>query len=79
MSKKPIASSIVFEEPEQCYDIQKAVDIKTIKMKPRLVALSNFSKETPRDELLLRANDAYTNVILENSKSEREQELELKK
>ena len=48
-------------------------------MKPRLVGLSNFSKETPRDEMLLKVNDAYTNVMLENTKTSRELELKLTK
>ena len=55
------------------------MDMKTTRNKPRSIALSNFGKERSRDDLLLNTNDAYANVKLENTREERELEIEAKK
>ena len=41
-------------------------------MKPRAVVLADFNRTQPRDDKLYRTNDAYANVILENTREERE-------
>ena len=55
------------------------MEVKTTRNKPRSIALSNFGKEQARDDLLLKTNDAYANVILENTREDRELEIEAKK
>ena len=62
-------------EPEDSYDYRNAVEAHTTKTKPKTVALANFKKQQSRDDKLLRSTDGYANVILENSKEERELEL----
>lgn len=46
----------------------KATEIKTTRNKPRLVSLADFSKQKSRDNMLLKTSDAFTNVLLENTK-----------
>jgi|Transcript_23146 hypothetical protein len=79
MTKRGAASPITTETPEDCYDYAKAMDVKTVKNKPRSVALANFGKQQARDDMLLKTSDAYANVLLENTKDERELEIEAKK
>ena len=62
-------------EPEDSYDYRNAVEAHTTKTKPKTVALTNFKKQQSRDDKLLRSTDAYQNVMLENTKDERELEL----
>lgn len=79
MTKKQAATQIENETPEDCYDYDKAIEVKTIKTKPRIIGLTNFSKAKSRDEMLLNSNDAFANVILENTREERAEELRSKK
>ena len=79
MTKRQANSQVTTETPEDCYDYAKAMDVKTVKNKPRSIALSSFAKQQPRDEMLLKTSDAYANVLLENTKDERELEIEAKK
>ena len=72
MTKKPVATTVDTEQPEDCYDYGKAIEVKTTKTKPKLIGLSNFGKTSARDDMLLKTNDAYQNVLLENTKEERE-------
>jgi hypothetical protein len=53
-----------------CMDTDQAVDTKTNRLKPRTKNLSNF-KATPRNDIMLQG-DRYKNVLLENSREERE-------
>ena len=46
----------------------KATEVKTHRMKPRSIALADFKNTTARDNQLLKTSDAYTNVLLENTK-----------
>ena len=79
MTKRQAAETITTETPEDSYDYAKAVEVKTTRTKPRSIALTNFDKQKSRDDMLLKTSDAYCNVILENSKEERELEIEAKK
>ena len=79
MTSKPVSTKVDTEKPEDCYDYAKAIEVKTTKTKPKLVGLSNFGKEKPRDDLLLNTTDGYQNVLLENTKAERELQIEAKK
>jgi len=72
MTNKPVATTIITEAPEDCYDYSKAIEVKTTRTKPKLIGLSNFGKHKARDDLLLNTTDAHTNVLLENTKEERE-------
>lgn len=75
MANRTTVSGADYEMPEDSYDIMKATEIRTQKVKPRSIVLADFGKTSARDEMLLRTNDAYANVQLENTKEERELEL----
>ena len=57
----------------------RAIETKTMKVKPRTVSLADFNKTQARDDKLLRTSEAYANVILENSREEREVEIKANK
>ena len=63
------------ECPEDSYDIMKAIDMKTQKLKPRSIVLADFGRTTARDEKLLNITDGYVNVKLENTREDRELEI----
>ena len=44
MTKREAASPVVTETPEDSYDYAKAMDIKTVKGKPRQIILADMSK-----------------------------------
>ena len=75
MTHRPVVSPHMNETPEESYDHMKAIDVKTHRNKPRSVALSDFTKTKSRDDMLITTTDAYANVILENSKEDREVEI----
>ena len=54
MTNRPVVDSVQNETPEESYDHMKAVAVKTGTLKPRSVALSNFSKVKGRDDKLWR-------------------------
>ena len=72
MTKREAAQPIKNEQPEDSYDHMKAIDYKTQRAKPKAVMLSNFEKSRARDDALFRTSDAFANVLLENTKEERE-------
>ena len=47
----------------------------TVRNKPRAVTLSNFGKQKARDDMLFKTSDAFANVLLENTREEREVEI----
>ena len=57
------------------YDPMKATEVATHKLKPKSIALADIGKTKARDDLLLKTSDAFANVLLENSKDEREVEI----
>lgn len=61
------------------YDYEEAVNALTIKTKPRTRMLTNLTRQLPRDEMLLNTTDMFANVKLENSKDEREAEIQARK
>ena len=75
MTNRPVVNPNLHQEPEDSYDQMKATEIKTQRNKPRSVALADFQKTQARDDKLLRTNDAYANVELENTKEQRELEI----
>ena len=79
MTNRTAAGSVDHEIPEDSYDIMKAIEVKTQRMKPRSIILADFGKTSPRDDLLLKTSDAYVNVQLENTKEEREVEIQARK
>ncbi len=79
MTKREAASPVVQEQPEDCYDYAKAMDVKTVKGKPRQIVLANMSKQYARDDIMLKTSDAFVNVQLENTKEDRELEIQAKK
>lgn len=72
MTERVAAMPIKNEQPEDCYDYSKAVEVKTVRTKPRAIALADFNRQVSRDDSLLKTSDAYANVLLENTKEERE-------
>ena len=50
-----------------------------MKMKPKTRVLTNFKRQTARDEAILNTTDMYKNVQLENTKEEREVEIQARK
>lgn len=79
MTQRPANSSVISETPEDSYDYAKAMDIKTTKAKPRQIMLTNMGKISGRDDLMLKTSDAFHNVQMENSKEDRELEIQAKK
>lgn len=79
MGRRDVADPGQHVTPEDCYDYGNAVTAKTRSIKPRTVALSNFTKQKSRDEMLLKTSDAYANVLLENSREDRELEIQARK
>ena len=75
MTNRTVVNSVDHAMPEDSYDIMKAIEAKTHRMKPRSIALANFKTTTARDEKLLKTSDAYVNVLLENTREERENEI----
>ena len=76
---RKVAQIVTEEQPEDCYDYAKAIEVKTTRTKPRSIALSNFSKQLARDDIMLNTSDAFKNVLLENTKQDRELEIQAKK
>jgi len=60
---------------ESCISIEKAVEAKTERFRPRFVNLTNFKKQSPRDDKILKQNDRWVNIELENTKEEREAQM----
>jgi hypothetical protein len=79
MTNRAVASPHQNETAEDSYDHMRAIETKTTKTKPRSIALSNFGKTSARDDLMLKQSDAYANVLLENTKEEREVEIAARK
>jgi len=46
------------------------------KVKPKNISLQSVSKQLPRDEKLYRQDDRWSNIMLENTKEEREIEIQ---
>ena len=79
MTSNPVASRVINEAPEDSYDQMKAVESKTMRNKPRSVALTDFVKQQARDEGRMNTTDAYANVKMENTREERELEIQARK
>lgn len=65
--------------PETSYDYSKAMVAKTNTIKKRVLSVADFGRSSPRDDIMLKQTDAYKNVMLENTKEEREYEVKAKK
>ena len=79
MANRTVVNSVDHKTPEDSYDIMKAIEVKTHRMKPRSIVLTDFKNTTARDEKLLKTSDAYVNVLLENTREEREIEIQARK
>ena len=55
-----------------CINIEKAIDAKTHRFKPKQINLTNFKLTRARDESMLKTDDRWYNTQLENTKEERE-------
>lgn len=64
---------------EDSIDYKKAIEARTRTIKKREISLAMFDKNCPRDDIMLQTTDMYKNVLLENSKHERELELQARK
>jgi len=78
-SVRDVSTHVIPEAPEDSYDIAKAAEVKTTRTKPRSIALANFSKQRPRDDLLHTQTDALANVLLENTREQREFQIQAKR
>ena len=65
--------------PEASYDYKKAIEARTRTTKARVVSMADFDKNSPRDDILLQQTDMYKNVMLENTKEERELEIKARR
>jgi hypothetical protein len=54
-------------------DYQKAIDASTVKLKPTRINFTNLTKQISRDEMLYRQDDRWSNVVLDNTREEREE------
>ena len=79
MTNRNVVNPVNTETPEDSYDHMKATEVRTKSVKPRSVALATFSKQLSRDDKLLKTSDAYSNVLLENTREERELEIQARK
>lgn len=79
MTERVAASPITTEQPEDCYDYTKAIEVKTTRTKPRHINFADFNKQVSRDDSLLKQTDGYANVLLENTKEERELQIQARK
>jgi hypothetical protein len=57
-------------------DYQKAMDASTIKLKPTRINFTNLTKQISRDEMLYRQDDRWSNVVLDNTREEREADIQ---
>ena len=53
----------------------KAMEASTVKLRPTRITYTNLDKQKARDQVLYRQDDRWSNVMLENSKEERETEM----
>lgn len=72
-------TNLKLDQPEDSFDYKKAIIAKTVRNKPKTITLTNFSKNTPRDDSLYKTNDFLRNIELENTREEREQEIKARK
>lgn len=59
-----------------CIDIERAIDAKTHRFKPKHVNLTNMKATKARDDSILKTDDRWYNNQLENTKEERQMEME---
>ncbi len=62
-------------QKESCIDVDKSIMAKTERFRPRFVNLTNFKKQQSRDERMIKTSDWQSNILLENTKEERELEI----
>lgn len=74
-SRDSVARSPTSKLSISCIDIEKVIQAKTSILKPKNVSLTNFMKSPARDDSILKTDDRYYNLMLENSKDERVQEI----
>lgn len=65
--------------PEMSYNYKNAIEAQTRTTKSRVVALADFERQSPRDDIMLQQTDMLKNVMLENTKEDRELEIKAKK
>lgn len=59
-----------------CVDIEKVVEAKTFKLRPKQVNLTMMKSTRARDESILKTDDRWYNNQLENTKEQRQMEIE---
>lgn len=63
----------------ETYDYQNAIEAISKNTKPRMRNLTNFKMSTSRDDVMLQTTDFYKNIELENTREQREMEIEARK
>ena len=79
MTSKSVCKPVDTEMPEHSYDPIKALEVATYGLKPKAINLTNIGKQKARDDIMLKTNDAFANVLLENTKQEREIEIQARR
>ena len=74
-----IRTPVRLEPSNETYDYESAIAAINRNTKPKINHLTNFKKTTARDESILNTTDMLTNVKLENTKEEREVEIQARK
>ena len=64
-------SSVIPVSPDATINYKNAVNTKTTHIKPKILALTNFQKQPGRD-INIYLNERTKNVILDNTKEQRE-------
>ena len=72
----PATTEAVFQPEVSCIDTKKVIEASTRSTKPREPTLTDISKRRPRDELLYVQDDRKVNIALENTKEERERQMQ---
>lgn len=62
MTPKDYTRSTSFDCELSCINDKKAVDAKTVTVKPKTRVLSNFDKSRARDDSILRQTDQFENI-----------------
>ena len=62
-------------QPEPSHDYKRAMEARTRTTKPRILNLTDFDRQAPRDDMLMHTTDFLKNVLLENTREEREMEI----
>lgn len=79
IDREPVRGIGMKIQREDSIDYKKAVEARTKTTKKRVLSMAMFDKNMPRDDIMLQTTDMYKNVLLENTRDERELKLRARK